>query len=235
MPPRLCFLMNLSTLIRFVGEVGLKQQQQDSDIRGYVNRAIHYIASRANFNCMHDIQEVTLISGNTSVTLPPEFKELSHQASPISFSYGIYRLPVIVSTRSAIEACGLWPLMNGPLSMPLPGGWLPIRVVFMEQDGPGGLWTLNVPPQFIITNNCTFNVQAYYYPKPLLQGDDSNGLTNNGQICEAIIALAKAFAFLGNDETAKQGQAAMERFEVLFQNSLYDEVHRTYSGVNLRM
>lgn len=112
---------------------------------------------------------------------------------------------------------------------------MPIRVVFMEQDGPGGLWTLNVPPQFIITNNCQFNVQGYYYPLDLKQGDDTNGMTNNGQLCQAIIALSKAFAFLNNDETEKQGQAAMARFEDLFDKALYEDASRKYNGCNLRM
>lgn len=227
--------MNLSQLVRYVGEIGLKNPKLDSDVRDFVNQAVRYVAERYNWNGMHNWSQVTLLSGSTSVTMPPTFKELSEQASPISFSYNQYNLPVIVSTRSQIEACGLWPLMNGPLSMPLPGGWMPIRVVFMEQDGPGGLWTLNVPPQFIITNNCVFNVQAYYYPLDLQQGSDSNALTNNGQLSQAIIALAKAFAFLNDDETAKQGEAAMARFETLFDIALYEDTKRKYNGVNLRL
>lgn len=227
--------MTLSNLIRYVGEVGVNSPRLQSDYRGIINDAIRYCAERYSFVGMHNRTQVTLLSSQTSVTMPDTFKELSEEESPVSFNYGLYNLPVLVTTRSRIEACGLWPLMNGPLSMPLPGGYLPIRVVFMEQDGPGGQWTLNVPPQFIITTNMVFNVQGYYFPAPLVKGDDSNALTNNGQICQAIIALAKAFCFKYEDETSKQGQAAMERFENLFQIALYEDARRKMNGVTLRM
>lgn len=227
--------MTLAQLIHYVGEIGVKQQAADLEIRDYINQAIQYCAERYSFVGMHNWSQVTLLSGQTSVTLPTTFKELSRQQSPISFTYGSYNLPVIVTTRSQIEAAGLWPLMNGPLSMPLPGGYLPVRVVFLEQDGPGGQWTLNVPPQFIITTNLVFNVQGYYYPMPLQQGTDSNALTNNGQLCQAIISLAKSFAYLNDDDTSKQGTAAMERFEDLFAKCLYEDTQRLYNGINLRM
>lgn len=226
--------MNLAQLLYQVGEVGIKNPNRDLDIKGYVNQAILYMAERHNFAGMHDIQQVTVPSAQTSVTMPDTFKELSEEQSPISFTYGLYRLPVMVTTRSRIEACGLWPLMNGPLSMPLPGGYLPIRVVFIEQNA-GGQWTLNIPPQFVLTTAMVFNVQGYYYPRPLQQGTDSNALTANGQVAQAIVALAKAFAYLNDQETSKEGQLAMQRFEDLFDKLLYDDCRRKLQPVPLRM
>lgn len=167
--------------------------------------------------------------------MPVTFKQLSEQNSPISFQYGLYRLPVTVTTRSQIEACGLWPLMNGPLSTPLPGGYLPIRVVFMERDGPGGLWTLNVPPQFILTQDMTFYVQGYYLPEDLVSGGDSNFFTNQGELAEAVIARTKALAFFAEDPTSEKGQASMQQFEMHYQNSLYSDRAQLFSGVTLRM
>lgn len=227
--------MTLGEIILECGELSLRSPRIEINIRGYVNRAIKAIAQRHNFTGMHQISTVVIPSGQTSVTMPPTFKQLSEQQSPISFTYGSYRLPVTVTTRSQIEACGLWPLMNGPLSTPLPSGYLPIRVVFMERDGPGGLWTLNVPPQFIITQDMPFNVQGYYLPDELVSVGDSNFFTNQGEVVEAVIARTKAIGFFAEDPTNPKGAAAMEQFENHFQNCLYADRAQLYNGVPLRM
>ncbi len=218
-----------------VGELSLKSPATEMNVRSYVNRAIRAIAQRWNWTFMHDIQLVTLPASQTSVTMPSNFKELSREDSPISFSYGLYRLPVTVTTRSRIESAGLWPLMNGPLSMPLPGGYLPVRVVFMERNGPGGAWTLNVPPQFIITQAMTFNVQGYYYPNELVSASDSNAFTEQGELVEAIIARAKAIGYFAEDPSSPLGQAAMQQFELHFRNALYGDSQQSLQVGGLRM
>lgn len=229
------FQMTLFEIVQEVGELSLKSPATEMNVRSYVNRAIRAIAQRANWSFMHDIQQVTLPANNTSVTMPSNFKELSREDSPISFTYGLYRLPVTVTTRSRIESAGLWPLMNGPLSMPLPGGYLPVRVVFMERNGPGGAWTLNVPPQFIITQAMVFNVQGYFFPPELQSMTDSNAFTNQGELVEAVIARAKAIGYYAEDPSSKLGQAAMQQFEFHFQNALYGDVQQTYQFSGLRM
>lgn len=227
--------MTLFDVIQEVGELSLRSPRTEINVRGYVNRAIKAIAQRKNWTFMHNISQVTIPSNQTSVVMPATFKQLSEQNSPISFEYGLYRLPVTVTTRSQIEACGLWPLMNGPLSTPLPGGYLPIRVVFMERDGPGGMWTLNVPPQFILTQNMTFWVQGYYLPTDLVSAGDTNAFLEQGELIEAVIARAKAIGFFAEDPTNPKGAAAMQQFEMHFQNAAYSDVAQLYSGVSLRM
>lgn len=226
--------MNFGELIYEIGELSLRNPRTEINVRSYINRAINICGQRRSWTHMHTIQQVTIQASNTSATMPASFKCLSEQESPISFTYGYYRLPVTVSTRSQIEACGLWPLMNGPLSMPLPGGYCPIRVVFMERDGPGGLWTLNVPPQFIITTEMVFNVQGYYFPPELKQADDSNAFTNQPELVEAIIARAKAIGYFAEEPASEKGLACMQQFEQHFQNAAYMDVRQQYQ-VPLRM
>lgn len=227
--------MNLGELIYEIGELSLKNPRTEINVRGYVNRAINIVGQRKNWTFMHTIQEVTIQAQQTSATMPASFKCLSEQDSPISFTYGLYRLPVTVTTRSQIEACGLWPLMNGPLSMVVPGGYWPIRVVFMERDGPGGLWTLNVPTQFIISTAATFNVQGYYFPPSLQQASDSNPFTQQPEVCEAIVALAKAIGYRAAEPSSPDGDACMKQFEDYFNQAAYMDVRQQFSGVTLRM
>lgn len=228
------YALNFGEIIYEVGELSLRNPRTEINTRGYVNRAINIIGQRKNWTFMHTIQQVTIQSGQSNATMPASFKCLSEQESPISFTYGEYRLPVTVTTRSQVEACGLWPLMNGPLSMPLPGGYLPIRVVFMERDGPGGLWTLNMPPQFVLTTNMVFNVQGYYFPPPLQQAGDTNAFTQQPEVCEAIVALAKAIGYRAEEPGDPKGEAAMAQFEDYFSQAAYMDVRQQYQ-IPLRM
>lgn len=227
--------MTLGEIILEVGELALRNPRTEINVRSYINRAINIIGQRRSWTFMHTIQQVTIQAQQTSAAMPASFKCLSEQSSPISFTYGQYRLPVTVTTRSYIESCGLWPLMNGPLSMPVPGGYMPIRVVFMERDGPGGLWTLNVPPQFIITTAMVFNVQGYYFPPPLAQASDSNAFTQQPEVCEAIVALAKAIGYRAEEPDDPKGEASMKQFEDYFNQAAYMDVRQQYQVSGLRM
>lgn len=227
--------MILGDILLEVGEICVHDAKLEINIRSYVNRAIRYIAQRRNWSGMFDWSQVTLLAGNFSVTMPDTFKELGREASPISFNYGQYRLPVNVLTRSQIESFGVWPFVNGPLSMPIPGSYVPIQVVFMERRGPGGPWTLNIPPQFSATQNQTYNVQGYYYPSDLAQASDSNFFTTQPEIVEAVIAKAKSIAFFAQDPTSDKGEAARKQFEDLYVTALYSDASQAMSQVPLRM
>lgn len=226
--------MTLEDIIR-EASYGVKDAQVQLDLKGFVNRAIRTIAERANFSCLHDIRVVVIPSGCDKQNLGAEFKQLSPEESPISFQYGNYRLAVQVTSRSRIELAGIWPFPNGPFSFPVPGGYMPVRVVFLERNGPGGNWTLNVPPQFSITQDAQFFVQAYWYPFPLVKGDDRNPMTDDGNLSEAIIRLAASYAFRAVDQTDKRGDAAKEQAEEAIQRAMYSDAFISGGGRTLRM
>jgi hypothetical protein len=226
--------MTLENIIREVG-YGVKGPQVQMDLKGMANRAIRTIAERFNWSAMHDRRTVTIPSGFSSQSLGAEFKQLSTEDSPISFTYGNYCLAVQVTSRSRIELAGIWPFPNGPFSFPVPGGFMPVRVVFLERNGPGGLWTLNVPPQFSITQPAVFNVQAYWYPFPLQKGGDSNPMTDDGNLSEAIIRLTAAYAFRADDPTDPRGDAAKAQAEEAITRAMYSDATIALGGRSLRM
>lgn len=226
--------MDLESLVREV-RYSVKSAQLQQDLKGMVNRAIKTIAERRNWSAMHDLRAITIPSGYSQTSLGSDFKQLSEEESPVSFTYGNYRIAVQVTSRSRIELAGIWPFPNGPLSFPVPGGFMPVRVVFLERNGPGGEWTLNVPPQFSITQPAVFNVQAYWYPAVLVKGSDTNPFTMDGNLSDAIMMLARAYAYRSEDPTDERGAAAKEEAEESIVRAMYAESAIAMGGRNLRM
>lgn len=226
--------MTLESIIR-EASYGIKDPQVQLDIRGMVNRAIRTIAERWNWSAMYDRRAVVIPSGFSKQNIGADFKQLTQEKSPVSFVYGNYELAVQVTTRSRIQLSGIWPFPNGPFSFPVPGGYMPVRVVFLERDAPGGGWSLNVPPQFSITQDAVFWIQAYWYPAPMVKGDDRNAMTDNGDLSEAIIRLTASLAFRAVDATDKRGDAAKAQAEEAIVRAMYTDAAIALAGVNLRM
>lgn len=226
--------MTLEDLIREVS-YSSKDSQVQLDLKGFINRAVRTIAERANWTFIHDRRIVVIPSGFNSQKIGAEFKQLSEEASPVSFVYGSYELPVLVTSRARIQMAGIYPFPNGPLSFPVPGGYMPIRVVFLERNGPGGLWQIFIPPQFSITQNAEFWISAYWYPFPLVKGTDENPMTQDGNLSEAIIRLAAHYAFRSVNPTDPRGDAAKAQAEEAITRAMYSDVLIAQGGRAMRM
>lgn len=230
--------MTLSEIIFECGELGRPGntgQRVLSDWPKFINRAQRTICDRANWSFLKTRSQFTISSGSTFVSLGSRFKQLTEEESPVSFNYGQYNLPVKITTRERIEGCGIWPLQNGPTSLPIPGGFSPIQVLFLERNAPGGLWALNSPPQYSVTQDAVFNVSAYWYPADLAGGDDRNTMTDSGDLSEAIVNLAKALAYRAEEVDSPKGLAAKEIAEEAIGRALYSDSAIKFGGVTLRM
>lgn len=226
--------MNLEGIVREIS-YSVKDSQTQLDLKGFANRAVRTISERANFSALHDRRTVIVPSGFDSQSLGDDFKQLSQEESPVSFTYGNYELAVQVTSRARIQLAGIWPFPNGPFSFPVPGGYMPVRVVFLERNGPGGQWKLWIPPQFSLTQDAVFKISAYWYPFPLVKGEDRNPMTDDGNLCEAIIRLAASYAFRAVDPTDKRGDAAKEQAEEAIQRAMYSDAFIALGGRTLRM
>lgn len=228
--PFLFFTVKLDYLIYELAEIGVKSPRTMQNAKEYINRAIRALAERQNWTGLHNRTQNTILSGQTSCSLGENFKELTDEQSPISFTYGQYNLPVVVTSRERIESFGIWPFPNGPLSFPVPGGYNPIQIVFLEQDGPSGMWTLNVPPQYPITQNAVFNVSAYYFPPPLVQGNEENWFTRHGDLVNAVINLAKSYAYAAEEVDSPKAQAAMALSRENYIMALYTDTQKRFTN-----
>jgi hypothetical protein len=226
--------MTLEDIVREVS-YGVKSSQVQLDLKGFTNRAIRTIAERWNWTAMQDRREVTIASGFSSAPIGESFKQLGTEESPVSFTYGQYQLAVQVTSRARIQLAGVWPFPNGPLSFPVPGGNMPVRVVFFERNGPGGQWTINIPPQFSITQPAVFFISAYWYPDPLVKGEDENPMTRDGNLSDAIINLAKSYAYRADDNTDARGDAAKAQAEEAITRAMYSDSAIAAGGRALRM
>lgn len=221
--------MQLSEIIREIGELSVRSAAQDSDYKSLINRAQRGIAQRNNWSFLHARRQASVLSGATSVRLGPTFKQLSEEKSPVSYtdsSLGQSSVPVKVSSREEIESWWPWPWPFGPILVPIPGSYLPIRVIFIENNN--GEWTLNIPPQFAASSTLVFNISAYWYPNDLQLGTDRNAITDHGDLCEALINRARALAYFAEDPTDKKGIASMNAYQQYFKSALYaDEKQKT--------
>lgn len=225
------------TLEEIIREVGYsaKDSQVQLDLKSFVNRAIRTIAERADWSAMHDRRPVSIAPGFNSTPLGVSYKDLSKEDSPISFQYGNYFLSVLVTSRARVELAGIYPFPNGPLRFPVPGGYMPYRVVFLERNGPGGQWTLNIPSQFNSTLPSVFWISAYWYPNPLVKGDDENAMTRDGNLSEAIIRMAAHYAFRAVNPTDPRGDAAKAQAEEAISHAMYTDVFISNAGRSMRM
>lgn len=234
--------MNLNEILIEVGELPGTNQRTNLDLKRFVNRAVRSISNRKNWTFLKSIRPYVILSGQTGVSMGPDFKCLSGEESPISVTYNAgnqtFRLPVRVLSREEVERQLYWPWIGQFLNQPVPGGYVPIRVVFMERNADGhesGEWYLKIPPQFYVQANSPYNVSAYYHPRPLILGTDSNPVTNDPDLADAVVNYAKSLMYAAVDPTSKQAAACMAMFEDHFTEADYTDGFVQYSGRSLRM
>lgn len=225
--------MTLEDLTRESG-YGIQDPKVQNDLKSFVNRAQRTIAERYNFSCLFDRRPVVIPSGFSSQDIGADFKQLNEEPSPVSYQYGTYQLSVCVVSRSEVELWGIWPYPSGPLSMPVPGGFYPARVVFFERNA-GGNWTINIPPQFQLTQEAAFWIKAYWYPTPLQKGSDENPMTRDGNLNQAIISLTQCFAFKAVDPTDKRAIQARLDAEDAINKAMYADSLVKMQGRSWRM
>jgi hypothetical protein len=234
--------MNLFDLVREVGELPGRSQRTDQDVKRFINRAIRAIANRKNWSFLHDNRPYVILTGDTSVSMGPDFKCLSTEESPISVSYEAgnmtYRLPCRVLSREEVERQLFWPWIGQFLNQPVPGGYVPIRVVFMERDstgGQGGVWRLHIPPQFNVQSNSPYNVSAFYFPKPLIHPDDTNAITEDPDLADAVVNYAKSLKYSAENEMDSRAKMCLAAYEEHFTQADYSDELIKYAGRSLRM
>lgn len=227
--------MNLEELTREVAEFSGLDSGLDQDIRGWINRAVKRIAQRRNFSCLHDQRQATIAAGALSVPLDENFKCLSSERSPISYqdptvSYAM-PIPCYVTSRARANQQGY-----SPFASPVPTllNAFPLRYVFVERN-QGGRWTLFLPQQYQVNPSCVFTISAFYYPSPLVQGGDSNPITDHPDLCDAVVNLARALAFSARDVTDARIAGAMQLYEQAYKSAAYSDVAQSFGGRILNM
>ncbi len=222
--------LNLSDVIRIVGELGVRSQRLESDYKSIVNRAQRGLTERFNFCFMRDIVTATILAGETSGDLPEEWKELDTQYSPVSFTVDSAtgrRNPVKIVSRAEIERMG-----TVMYSQPYWG--YPAEYAFIEQLG-GANWTINFPNPNPNSGDVTLHVAGFFYPAELVAGTDTNAMFSGGEITEALINKAKAIAYASEDETDPRAEAAEALAELHFGRARTADTKKRLSGRVLRM
>jgi hypothetical protein len=234
--------MQLSDLIREVGELPGGSNRTDQDVKRFVNRAVREICARKNFTFTADVRSYVIQSGNHSVSLGPDYKCLSGEESPVSVTYNAgnqtFKLPVRVLSLEEVERQSYWPWIGQYLNQPTPGGYIPIRVVYFQYQSTGfeaGTWRLHIPAQFYVIADAPYNVSAFFYPPELKLPTDHNAVTDDPHLADATVNYAKALKYFAEDETSKRGVAAMALYEDHFSKANYTDAFVKYSGRTLRM
>lgn len=234
--------MQLEDLIREVGELPGGSQRTDQDVKRFVNRAVRAVAGRQDWTFLQDVRPYVILSGQHSVSLGKDFKSRSGESFPVSVTYNAgnqtFKLPVRVLSLEEVEKQLFWPWIGQYLNQPVPGGYIPIRVVYFQYQATGfeaGTWHLKIPAQFYVVADAPYNVSAYYYPKPLILPTDHNAITDDPDLADAVVNYAKYLKYSAEDETSKRAQAAKANFDDHFKNADYRDSSVRYQGRELRM
>lgn len=228
--------MNCADLIYEASSLGNKATTIELDWKKWLNRAQRRIAQRRNWSGCHDQRQVTIPQGTLSAKLDINFKEVSSEKSPISYNdpSQTYQFPIpcILISRAMGDRQGY-----NPFFAPYPTllNAFPLRYVFIERNGPGGQWTLNVPQQYAVNPTAVFNVSGYYYPNDLQGGDDTTFFTTQPELCDAMLNLTVAMSFYAEDAESKQGQAREAIYERLFREASYSDTQQRLAGRSLTM
>lgn len=227
--------MNLSRLTFRVGE--LRKPNGDrltSDVKDFINLAQKYIAEQSNWSFMKDHEDVTIASGDTSAPLSENFKQLTTENSPVSYASATvtagFPIPVPVFSREQLQGRGWWPLTQ----------WNVGATTFMPSFGvyidlAAGNPTINIPQNITATANLTFTVSGYYYPADLVKGTDHNAITDHGILSDALVNLAKAFAYESEDPTDPRADACRGRYDAATTTALYSDGAIARGGRTMRM
>lgn len=228
--------MTLAEILYEAGELGNTSQRVSLDWKRFVNRAVRKIVQRRNWSACHDQRSVFIQQGVTSAPLDKNFKCLSSERSPVSYQDPTvpYPLPVPceVISRAMANRMGF-----NPWTTPFPTApvCFSLRYVYIERNGPGGAWTLNLPIQAIANPATTFTISGFYFPNDLINADDSNAITNHPELCDAVINLTKYLAYSAEDNAPQQEQIMRQRYEESYNHAAYGDAYQSLQGRALRM
>jgi hypothetical protein len=218
--------MNLGQILHEVGE--LRSPNGDrlrSNIKNMVNRAQRSICERRSWTFMADRIRITLPASAAYVSLPETFKEL-RPFYPVTYSDAtLTDVPVTMSDRAALESLAYTP---GFSSSAL--GLLPIRYAFLEQNGPDGAWTFNVPAQYIPSSDVSFALSGFFYLPDLVANSDENGITRHGELADALINRTKAIAYRAENPEDPRAIACDGEYERLVRSASYSDEHKRLAG-----
>lgn len=224
--------MNVTEILQEIGELSVNNPRLSSNYIGFLNRAQRMIAQRGNFNGSHDLLQVTMPSGQSAVDLGPTFKAVTSETSGVAYinPAGSGRISVQVSSRAKCNRWWTW--WNFPwysASQP----YLPPRVVFIEQNA-GGNYYMNLPPLIVAQADINFEVECYTYPAPLKNGNDTNWMTEHGQLCDALINLVRNLAFRSINQF-EEAAISYAEYEKYYLQARYADTRQRSSGRALNM
>lgn len=219
--------MNLTEILIEIADLGLHNARLDTDIKRMVNRAMRRMCERKSFTWLHNIIFATVPQNLFTIALPSNFKELDSEFSPVCWLNPASQqaVPCRVISRAQAERMGL--AFAYPFAPPQVQ-YLPTGAVFIENDGTG--WTLNTPQSFPVATAITYQLSCYLYPPDLVLGSDSNFLTTNGELSDALINLTKAIAYFSEDPSDPRGVAARSNYENIFQTACYTDSRQRNAG-----
>ena len=194
----------------------------------FINQAIKELADLRSFECMATQVDVTILTGNKSIALPADFKELDARntnGGPIAFVLIDPANPgAVLPVQAYFEAEELRRFFKF-------GGQLAIAFgemrVFLKIDKNGASIGMASPA----LENLTFRVDYFQYLPDLVDDADTSPLAD--QYPEMVIAKAKALALASVNDGAAQGAEAMA--SVKFKEASFKEARAQLAGRDLRM
>lgn len=195
---------------------GVARNDLSASYGTFINTAQDEICRRRSWLGMLKNATVTISTGNSSVNLPSDFKELAPGRTPVHYTDPVtgYLIDVEVMNRNQrIRRAVLFPLTG-------------YRVFIDYTTTPRKLNMYDTA-----TENIPFDVTYFGFPAALVNDSDSNFLTTD--FPEMLISKVKAIAFAAiNDGMA--GDFA-KLFEEQFMENRRNDSYQAVAGRTLRM
>lgn len=223
------FYMTLSDVIRETFELGARSQRIQSDGKAWVNRGQRAIAQRRNWCFMHSQQTLTMLASATSVNFPANFKELAPEKSPITFTdptLSQFPRPVQIRSRAELEAMA--PGYQAYVTNS-PAGYGTPYYVFLEQND-NGLWTLNIPAAYPVLTNISYVCSCYLFPADLALGTDHSAVTDDAELCEALINWIKWKSFSAENALNPEAEACRALYEQATLRAISQDARKRVAG-----
>lgn len=194
----------------------------------FINQAIKELEDLRSWDCMSTQTNVTLPTGQRSVALPADFKELDARntnGGPIAFVLNDPDHPgAVFPVPAYFEAEELRRFFRF-------GGQLAIAFgelrVFLKKDSTGTSIGMVQPA----LEDFQFRVDYYHYLPDLVEDVDTSPLAE--QYPEMVIAKAKALALASVNDAAAQGNETMASSK--FKEASFREARSALQGRDLRM
>lgn len=203
------FKLTASDIVRRV-KVGVDRDDLEDLYVGYVNQAIREIENRCSFNYMKASSTVILSSGDLSVSMPDDYKEITRLTYPV---VRVPNPPIVDNSVPTVVPVVLYSRQQFE-RLQQPTGWSVLTNPYLQRlgmllDVENGKWFLSL--LYPATEDIHLRVNYYAYSEEIVEDDPEHPLFTIYP--NLVVACTRFMIFADvNDPQKDESEKQYERF-----------------------